>query len=221
MSDDPLDQINRAAITTVALLVAFGALLLVLLTWGAADGSIGRVEEFAGYLNDHNTRAAKMILSLGAVVVVLLMLSIIILEVTPSPTQKMRVRNVTSGDVQLTTTEIAARIEHEAQQVSHVASCRAIVSSRGQNLVVVLELEVDAGADLAKTADEACRLAHELVEQRMGLVLAERPRARLHYRELRLKDHASPAATGWERPHMGQGAHDQRGSTDTPEEAQA
>ena len=31
MSDDPLDQINRAAITTVALLVAFGALLLVLL----------------------------------------------------------------------------------------------------------------------------------------------------------------------------------------------
>lgn len=222
MSDDPLGQVNRAAISIIALLVAFAALVVVLLAWGAPESSIARLEDLAGYLRDHNTREAKLIITLGAIVVVLLMLSIIVIQLTPSPTQKMRVRNVKAGDAQLTTTEIASRIEHELAGVSHLASSRAIVSSRGQKLTVVLNLEVDAGADLAKTADEACRRAHALVEQRMGLSLAEPPRARLHYRELRLKDAAAPvAATGWERPQMGEGAHDQRGSTDAPEEAQA
>lgn len=220
MSDDPLDQINRAVISVIAMLVAFVALVVVLLAWGAPDPSIGRLEDLAGYLRDHNTREAKLIVTLGAIVVVLLMLAAIILQLTPSPTQKMRVRNVRSGDAQLTTPQIAARIEHELAEVSHVASSRAIVSSRGQKLTIVLDLEVDAGADLAQTADEACRRAHELVEQQMGLELAERPRARLHYRELRLKDDGRQA-TGWERPKAGEGAHDQRGSTDAPEEAQA
>lgn len=221
MSDDPLDQINRAVISVIAMLVAFAALVVVLLAWGAPDASIDRIEDLAGYLRDHNTRDARLIVTLGAIVVVLLMLTVIIVQLTPSPTQKMRVRNVKAGDAQLTTPQIAARIEHELADVSHVASSRAIVSSRGQKLTVVLDLEVDAGADLARTADEACRRAHELIEQQMGLVLAERPRARLHYRELRLKDDATKAITGWERPHAGEGAHDQRGSTDPPEEAQA
>lgn len=221
MSDDPLDQINRAVISVIAMLVAFAALVVVLFAWGAPDASIDRLEDLVGYLRDHNTRDAKLIVTLGAVVVVLLMLTVIIVQLTPSPTQKMRVRNVKAGDAQLTTTQIAARIEHELADVSHVATSRAIVSSRGQKLTVVLDLEVDAGADLARTADDACRRAHELVEQRMGLELAERPRARLHYRELRLKDEGTKPITGWERPRTGEGAHDQRGSTDAPEEAQA
>lgn len=200
MSDDPLDQLNRFIISLVALLVVFAALLAVLLAWGAADGTIGRVEDFAGYLRDHNTRNTKLVISISALVVALLMMTIMLVELTPSPTQRMRVRNLKSGDATLTTKQIAERVEEEVTSAPNVASCKATVAARGNKVEVVLDLHVDAGADLALTADEACRTAHALVEERMGIELAQRPRARLHYRELRLKDGPQRPVTGWERP---------------------
>lgn len=213
MSDEPLDQVNRAVISITALVVAFAALMLMLLAWGAADSAIGRLEDFTGYLDDHSTDQAKVVVTLGAVVVVLLMLSVLILELTPSPTQKMRARNVRAGEAIITTTEIAARIDDEVRHIEHVADCRAIVAARGKGVDVVLDLQVAAAADLARAADEACRRTHELVEERMSVQLAQLPRARLRYRELRLGEHAATSdapthqVTGWERP-ADEGTHD-------------
>ncbi len=200
MSDDPLDQLNRFVISLAALLVLFAALVAVLLAWGAADGTIGRIEDFAGYLRDHDTRNAKLVISLAALVISLLMLTVMLVELTPSPTQRMRVRNLKSGDATITTKQIAERIDEGVAAAPHVASCKATVAARGSKIEVVLDLHVDAGADLARTADEACRAAHTLVEEQMGIALAQRPRARLHYRELRLKDGPQRPTTGWERP---------------------
>jgi hypothetical protein len=206
MSDDPLDQVNRLVISLAALLVAFVALLAVLLAWGATDGTIGRIEDFAGYLRDHDGRDGKIIVSLLALVLVLVIVTVMIVELTPSPLQKMRLRDVKAGDVTLTTAEIAARIEEEVRAVQHVAWSKAVVAAQGNRVEVVLDLHVDSGADLAHTADEACRRAHVLVEEKMGVPLTRRPRARIHYRELRLGSAAGGPpqpprpATGWERP---------------------
>ncbi len=222
MSDDPVDQINRSAVTLAALALIFVAAIVVVLAWGAAGTSIGRIEDFAGWLRDHDTRNAKLILTLGAVVIGLLSLTVIIAELTPAPQQKMRVRNVKSGDAVLTTKAIAECIEAEVRTVEHVAQCQAIVVARGKRVEVLLELHVDAGADLAHTADEACRRAHVLVEQNMGIELVARPRARMHYRELRLKDDGTPhPPTGWERPHRDEGNDDERRNAGAPEEAQS
>jgi hypothetical protein len=207
VSDDPLDQLNRFIISLVALVVVFAALVLVLLAWGATDATIGRVEDFAVYLRDHDGRNAKLVLTLSALVIALLMLTIMLVELTPSSTQRMRVRNVKSGEATLTTKQIAERIEEEVAGAAHIAGCRAIVAARGNRVEVVLDLHVDAGADLAQAADGACRIAHALVEERMGIALTQRPRARLHYRELRLKDGGPQLpATGWERPARDEGA---------------
>lgn len=228
MSDEPLDQANRLVIVLVAMLVIFGALLVVLLAWGASSGSIGRVEDLAGWLRRHDDTETKTIITLGASVIVLLMLSAIILEVTPSPTQRMRLRNVKAGGATITTREIAARINAGVQQVEHVAGCDAIVATRGKRLEVVLELHLEPGADLARAADEACVRAQALVEQEIGVELAAPPRARLHYRELRLRGETqpapaerAPAPSGWERPGDVEGERDERGQPDAPEEAQA
>lgn len=230
MGDDAMDQGNRLVIVLGAMLVIFAALLVVLLAWGASTESIGRIEDVAGWLRRHDDGETKTIITLGAAVIFMLMLTAIILELTPSPTQKLRVRNVKAGDATITTKEIAQRINAEVQQVEHVGACDAIVASRGKRLEVVLELHVEPGADLAHTADEACRLAHALVEREIGVELAAPPRARLHYRELRLRrdgpqapgEQASATPTGWERPAGSAGGErDERGQPDTPEEAQA
>jgi hypothetical protein len=229
VSDDPVDQINRFVLALGALIVMFVALVVVLLAWGASGGTIDKIGDFAGYLGDHDNREAKLMVTLGAVVVVLLMAMVMIVELTPSPLQKMRLRNVRAGEALLTTAEIAWRVEEEARAVEHVADCAAVVAVRGQRVDIALDLNVDAGADLARTADEACRRVHELVEEKMGVPLASPPRARMHYRELRLRDGGPGlpdgmrrSSTGWERPNRGEESNDDRGnSTDAPEEAQA
>ena len=217
MSDDPLDKLNRFIIVGVALAGMFIALLVVLLAWGASDESITRIVDFASYLRRHNDRESKVVVSLASAVVILLMLTAMIVELTPSPRQNMRVRNMKSGAAAITTAQIAERINAEVLQVPHIAECAAMVAARGKRVEVVLDLHVDAGADLARTADEACRRSHVLVEERLGIEMAAMPRARLHYRELRLRGEGAASAlerhgpSGRERPRTTEGELDQQG----------
>ncbi len=217
MSDDPLDQLNRFVIVAGALIVIFVALLAALLAWGEPDETIRRTADLAGYLQRHNDRETKLIISLAAAVIILLMLTAIIVELTPSPTQKMRVRSMKSGEAAITTAQIAERINAEVTQVPHIAECAATVVARGKKVDVVLDLHVDAGANLSQTADEACRRAHVLVEERLGIQMAAMPRARLHYRELRLRgESVAPTteqrdANGPERTLTTEGERDERG----------
>ena len=206
MSDDPLDQVNRAVISVVALLIIFACLLLVLLAWADPGGTIGRIEDFASWLNDHNDDETKIVLSLGALVVVLLMAGVMMIELTPSPTQLMRVRNVDAGGATISTADIAARVEEEVRAVPGVAQAQAVVAARGSSVEIVLDLQVRPEADLSRTADEACRRTHTLVAEGIGVPLKSLPRARLRYRELQLRQQTSMTATsapstGWERPH--------------------
>lgn len=200
MTEDPLEQTNRFLVVLGALIVVFAALLAVLFAWGAPDETINRIADFSGYLRRHNDRETKTIISLAAAVVILLMLTAIVIEMTPSPTQKMRVRSMKSGEAVITTSQIAQRINADVTQIPHIAECAATVAARGKKVEVVLDLHVDAGANLSQTADEACRRAHTLVEQQLGIEMATIPRARLHYRELRLSGEATPTATS-ERSH--------------------
>src|SRR5262249_14398027 len=158
--------------------------------------NIGRLEDFAGFLRRHDHNEEKLVLTMAGVVIVLLMLIVIIIEATPSAVQSMRVRNVRSGAAAITTKQIADRVNAEVAEVEHVASCTATVVARGKNVEVVLDLYVDQAADLAATAEAACRRAQQLVETQLGVGLAKRPSARLHYRELRLGAEASSAMPG-------------------------
>ncbi len=216
MSDGPLEQLNRFVIVVSALAVIFAALLVTLLAWAAPGESITRIADLASYLRRHNDGETKVIISLISAVLSLLMLTVITVELTPAASQKMRVRSVTAGEALITTSQIGARIDAEVAAIPHIARCTAIVAARGSRVEVVLDLDVDAGANLSQAADEACRRAHVLVEQQLGIEMAAMPRARLHYRELRLRGEdavsapASRIATGWERPRT-EGDLDQSG----------
>ena len=235
MSDDGLEQVNRFLIVVAAIFAAFVALIVVVVAWGASSESIGRLEDFTGFLRHHNHNEEKLVVTLGAVVVVLLALLVIIIEATPPSTQKMRVRNMKSGGgAVITTTDIAKRINGEVSQVPHVASCSASVAGRNKKVEVALDLYVDQSANLADTADAACRRAQALVEGQLGIGLARPPSARLHYRELRLRDETAAAVPAkrdavdnrWAQPaDRSQSAveeeRDERGRADAAEQTQA
>ncbi len=190
MSGDSEGAVNRFFIALLALLVIFAVAVVVVLAWGAPSGSIERIADLADWLRRHDDRETKMIITLAGTVIVLAMLMVIILELTPAPTQRMRVRNVKAGDATITTREIAERSDAELRQVEHIAECQTIVAARGRRVEAVLDLHVDAGADLTRTADDACTRVRQLVEGQIGVELAAPPRVRLHYRELRLRNDA-------------------------------
>jgi len=189
---DSEGELNRFFIIVLALLFIFAAALCVTLAWSAPDRSIERVADLAGWLRRHNDGETKVIVTLAGAVVILVMLMVIILEMTPSPTQRMRIRNVRAGDATITTREIADRVTAEVQRVEHVAECESIIAARGRRVEAVLELHVDAGADLTRTSEAVCARVRQIVEGEIGVELAAAPRARLHYRELRLRGDQPP-----------------------------
>jgi len=208
---DSEGELNRFVIVLLALLVIFAAAMVVTLAWGAPDGSITRIADLADWLQRHNDGETKLIITLGGIVIVLVMLMAMIVELTPSPTQRMRVRNVKAGDATITTREIADRINAEVQGIEHVAECVAIVAARGRRVEAVLDLQVDAGADLTQLAEAACARVRQLIAGQIGVELAAPPRARLHYRELRLRGGAPGPASAPAASVAFEEERDQRG----------
>src|SRR5512142_1789025 len=89
---DSEGALNRFFIVLLALLAVFAVAVVMMLAWGAPDRSIERVADLADWLARHNDRETKLIVTLGGAVVVLVMAMVIIIELTPSPTQRMRIR---------------------------------------------------------------------------------------------------------------------------------
>ncbi|HWQ27993.1 MAG TPA: alkaline shock response membrane anchor protein AmaP [Dehalococcoidia bacterium] len=191
-----MDAVNRAAIVAGALLLVFAAFVVIVLTWGAPEASVGRLQDFAQWLDEHQSTGAKLITTLGALVVVLLAVAVVVLELSPSSTQTVRVASGDRGVATISTEAIAERVQREVEQTPHVVSSSVRVIGRRRAVEVELELDVDAYANLRETAMDACERARAVVHDVMGVPLAAPPRARLHYRELRVGGLAPAPRTG-------------------------
>ena len=190
------DLTNRILTVGVALLSIFLIFLVILLAWGAPDESIDWVFDLANYLEDHNNTEAKLIITFGGVILMLLATLLIIFEVVPPESNALNVAKAGSGDVQISTEEAVRRLEEELQLLPQVSQARATILGRGKKAEVQLSLHVTSDADLAATADEASQRARALMEDRMGLELARPPQTEIQYRELRVgqRVEAAPGA---------------------------
>jgi hypothetical protein len=190
-----MDLTNRTLIIGGALIWIFLVLVVILLTWGAPDESIDRLGDLAGYLEDHNNGATKAIITLGGLILITLAALVIVIEIAPPETGSVRVQRVGAGEATIGTDEIVQRLEEELRRSPQLRGVQAAVIARGRKAEVQLDLYVAADADLTATSEEACRIARELVEQRMGVELDCSPKARIHYRELQVGRTAAAPAT--------------------------
>lgn len=198
-----MDLTNRILIIGAALLWIFILLLIVLLTWGAPDQSIERIADLARYLEDHNTNATKVIITLGSAILALLAAIIIIAEVAPPEGTSLKVTTAGPGEARIPTEEVAHLIESELRQMPDLEDVQATVRARGDKAEVNLDLHVGPEADLAATVEAACNRASELLAHRIGVAMTRPPSAQLHYRELRV---ARSAAALSAQPNATSGA---------------
>jgi hypothetical protein len=195
-----MDAANRIAIVAIALAMAFAALAVILLTWGAADTGVDRLQDFTEWLGEQNTGEGRVITTLGAAVVVLLAMAALVLELSPSDTRTVTIASGEGGRAVIEVETIAERVRAEVERTPHVTETAVKVVGRTRSVEIELDLRVDAYANLRDTAIDACGRARAVAEDVMGVPLASSPRARLRYRELRVAPRTDVAAEQDQNP---------------------
>lgn len=195
-----MDVTNRVLIVSGALLWIFLIAVIILLAWGSPEESIERLQDLANYVRDHNTDEAKLVLTLGGLLLALLGALVILIELAPERSGSLILQRVGGGEARIGTDEVKERLEVELRGLPQVSDVEASVVGRGKKAEVGLELHVGANADLAATSEEVLRLTREIIESRMGIALDCAPKVQLHYRELRVaeapKSSPSPPSSG-------------------------
>lgn len=177
-----MDAFNRAAIVGLAFVWVILMALVILLTWGADSETIDRLGDLVSYLNDHTDNASKLILSLGAAALIVLSLIVIVAELVPAePVSQVRLESVTGATAILPTEAITQRLEQELRSLPQVQEAQAMVASRDRGLAVALNLTLAPDANVSSATEEACRLAQETIEQKIGVALVGLPTVQIRF----------------------------------------
>ena len=174
------DLTNRIMAVAFAFLFMFAIFLIILLVWSSPDESINQIRDLAGYLDDHNTTEAKLIITFGGVILVLLATLLIIFELVSPESDTLTVQQAGSGVAEISSEEVVLRVEEELRAAPQIDQVQATIVGRGKKAEVSLSLHVAPEANLSNTVEEACRRAAELIEGQMGIVLAKPPGAEGH-----------------------------------------
>jgi len=177
-----VDAFNRTAIVGLAFVWVILMALVILLTWGADTDTIDRLGDLVGYLNDHTDTASKLILTLGAAALIVLSLTVIVAELVPAaPADEVRLESVTGATAILPTEAIIQRLEQELRSLPQVQEAQAMVAARDKGLAVALTLTLTPDAVVASATEEACRLAQETIEQKIGVALVGLPTVEIRF----------------------------------------
>jgi len=177
-----VDAFNRAAVVGLAFAGVILMALVILLTWGADSETIDRLGDMVSYLNDHTDSASKLILTLGAASLIVLSLMVIVAELMPAaPTAEVRLESVTGATAILPMEAITQRLEQELRSLPPVQEAQAMVAARDRGLAVALNLTLAPDANVTSATEEACRLAQETIEQKIGVALVGLPTVQIRF----------------------------------------
>lgn len=179
---------NRAVMSVLLLLFllfwVLVALFVVYFPWLPREPIFGLRDAF-----NELGRAQSFNLAFVIAVVVLSLLFIAIgllllwWELTPRRSSGVRLTGVTTASAVLSESAMVQGIQEELGRLPWLKQVRVGVQSRGNAADLRLELYLEPGAELSPRTEEACRLARELLEKRMG-VRVRRVEAEVHQRPL-------------------------------------
>jgi hypothetical protein len=189
-----MSEINRMVIVFLAALVIIVMAVLVFIAWAAADDAIQRLGDFVQFLNDHNDDPSKLILTLGALTLVVLAILVIVVELAPEQ-EAAELRVEQEGATTIVSTEgLRQRLEDVLLALPAVSSAKVGVASRNKGIAAAVELTVVLQANVAAVSQEAIRAVTRTLQEEMGLPLAEAPRLRITFGAALEAPPASPSA---------------------------
>jgi len=173
--------------TNRTLIVAFAAAWIVLmavvifLAWSASADAIEEVADLADYLGKHNDDPGKLIITLGALVMVVLALLLIILELAPEDEEKELKVNQAGAITIVPAAALRQRLEESLLGLPEVSAARARVGSSDRGISTSVDLTVVPAANIATVSREATRVVVDTMQTDLGLPLAGAPSVRVAF----------------------------------------
>lgn len=186
-----MNLLNRILVALALLALAAGAISIAVLAWTIPNDSIAWLRDAVGWMEDNNEDTQKALLTLLAALVALVSLTALLIEFMPAGGSDVKVIDVQGGNVVLSTAAIGQRIEESVRSVPNVSDIKTVVKTRRKGVEVFLDLHVDPDAKLAEVAESAIQATRQVLADRVHVELVDKPRVRLHYRELRMQGAAA------------------------------
>lgn len=192
-----MNETNRTAIVLAAAIWIILMAVVIFFTWAAPQETINRLEDFAQFLNDNQTNAGKLIVTLGALVAAVLALLIIILELAPEEeVRELRVEQAGATTI-VPADALRARLEEALTALPDVTAARARVTARDKGIASSLEVTVTPTANVAHVTQEATRVVVDTIQTDLGLPVSGVPSVRIAFGGAKPQAVASSA---WQPP---------------------
>lgn len=170
-----MNETNRTAIILLAALWIVLMAVVIFAAWAADVETVGRLDDFVSYLDDHRSNASRLILTLGALVLIVLALLVIIVELAPEE-EAREIRVEQAGATTVVPAEpLRLRLEEALTAIPQVTTARARVFSRDKGVGMKLNLTVTPGANIGAVTQEASRVVVETFQTDLGLPVSAPP----------------------------------------------
>ncbi len=195
-----MSETNRTVIVLLAALCIVLMAVVIFAAWAADVETVERLDNFVQYLDDHRDNASRLILTLGASLLIILALLVIIAELAPEEeAQEIRVEQ--AGATTIVPAEpLRLRLEEALTAMSQVTTARARVFSRDRGIAMKLNLTVTPGTNIGGVTQEASRVVMETLEADLGLPVSAPPTVRITFGPSKVEPVASSVTRAPEPP---------------------
>ena len=174
-----MNETNRTAIVLLAALWIVIMAVVIFFAWSDAELAVDNLGDFVEYLDDNRDTASKLILTLGALVLIVLALLVVIVELAPEEeTREIRIDQ--AGATTIVPAEpLRKRLEEALTAMPQVSAARARVFSQNKGVGMKLDLTITPNANIALVTQEASRVVVETLQSDLGLPVAAPPSVRI------------------------------------------
>lgn len=176
-----MNETNRMLLVLMASawIVAMSALIFIV--WATPDRAILRLEDFVEFLDDNDTNAGKLIVTLAAAATALLAMLLIIVEFGPEDEPKeLRVEQAGATTI-IPADALRARLEEALMTLPEVTEARTKVRTQDQAIAANVELTVTRGANVGDLTQRAVRVVVDAVHTDLGLAVAGMPKVKFAF----------------------------------------
>jgi len=122
----------------------------------------------------------RALLILCAVFLDVLLVGFLVLQVRGPAKHTLRVQRVGGGQVVVTAESLTERLQYHIDQLADVIGVKVRVSPRGGGVDVEVNLQTGADTNVPEKAEQVLEVTRQVVEDKMGLKLARKPRVNVH-----------------------------------------
>jgi hypothetical protein len=176
-----MNETNRFLIVLAAAAWIVVTAVVIFVTWAAPDDAIERLADVVEFLDDNNTSAGKLVISLAALATAVLALLWIVVELAPEDEIKeLRVEQAGATTI-VPADALRMRLEEALLAIPGVTAARSRVWPRDKGVAVSMELTVTQAANVGDVTHTAVRTVVDTMHEDLGLPVSGTPDVRIAF----------------------------------------